>query len=160
MVRPPACGNIFVNALLASLPELEHFPSPEARERAIRDHVKTSRRGWGLVTGIGTTILVVAVTFAALGLFLPYILPATAPIREIAIVGTLVAHIACIRALYRWGAATTLRKHLILEGVPVCLRCGYLLNGLSPGTGHCPECGREISEGATTLLAKPASAAD
>ncbi|MCC6426699.1 MAG: hypothetical protein IT435_07745 [Phycisphaerales bacterium] len=55
----------------------------------------------------------------------------------------------------RWRSAISMRKSQIAEEVPVCLKCGYQLTGLTPEIRNCPECGKKISDEASWLLAAP-----
>ena len=62
-----------------------------------------------------------------------------------------------LRWLHRSGTAKTLREKLLARGVPVCIKCGYLLHGLSPATARCPECGTPFSERVRSILVPPGS---
>jgi hypothetical protein len=51
----------------------------------------------------------------------------------------------------RRRAPKLLRKRLLASGVPVCLKCGYILRGC-PGP-NCPECGGPFDERVRLILA-------
>jgi hypothetical protein len=71
-------------------------------------------------------------------------------------IGLLTGSLLVLRWLHRRGTAYDLRAKLLASGVPVCMSCGYLLRGLPPTTGCCPECGHAFSPRVRELLIIPA----
>ncbi len=43
---------------------------------------------------------------------------------------------------WRWFTRQKLRKELAARGIPICIRCGYDIRGLTDA--RCPECGTEF----------------
>lgn len=146
-----------MNATLAGVEELKLFPTDAAREKAI-DEYASSIRGWDL--GLGILI------FAAIGIALllgvrlgigtlmqwwPWIgRPMVREPLTFAIIG--VCMFLALRVLHRMGVRKAMRRKLVESGVPVCLGCGYLLQGLSPESTTCPECGMTIEARVRVLL--------
>ena len=153
-----------MNATLAGVEELDLFPDEQAREAAIKSHAD-SIKGWSLVLGIGVCAVVSlsAMFFArvvlvpGISMLMPHGLPpwSREPLQWAFV---LVAMYLTLRGLHRWGVRRALRKKLIAHQVPVCLGCGYLLHGLPPDTGCCPECGRAIDEDIAAILQSNSSA--
>ena len=151
-------GHRLMRVTLAGLDELDRFPTEEARRQALDRYARRlegfgNPRWWfGFLLVTGGTLVVVNVTVRALPILLP--LPRTV---VTVVVGTL--GIAVFLVLLRWfhrvGAARALRVELLQVGVPVCRRCGYLLEGLPADSRQCPECGRELGEEALEILRRP-----
>jgi len=133
-----------LNLTLAGLPELDHFPSLEERQKAlweIGNEAGDTKSGWfwlAILAVVGGAILARYVA----GWLLSYVaLPGE--LEDILKVLTILAvFFLVLRWLHRRGAAAELRRKLLARGVPVCMGCGYLLRGLSVSTERCPECGR------------------
>lgn len=150
------------NITLRGMDELSHFPSVEARQRALNG-ISSSVSWWELalgilVTGAGT----IAVLFGAREL-IDWLVPhpdrlAREALDLLRIALAVAAAFFIIRALHRWDAARDLRRKLLACGVPVCERCGYLLRGLAATITACPECGRAIDERSRSLIRSEAPA--
>lgn len=136
----------FLNFTLAGLDELELFPTPEERQKAVNE-VGTETRGRDFAKGM-TILTLVAAGTAFLALLLGRalftgVLP-RALVDLVPAASAIIAALITMRLLHRWGARADLRRKL--------LRCGYDLRGLPPGGALCPECGTEPSVEATRLL--------
>ncbi len=141
---------------LKGLEELDHFPSAEAREEALRD-VEKSIRWWevffGIVVIAGAVISVNIFVRWALDWMIPTMDPTAREILDTLRILVMIAiGFLVMRALHRWGMARDLRKRLIACGVPVCEGCGYVLRGLPPEVKKCPECGAEIEENVRGMI--------
>lgn len=86
------------------------------------------------------------------GWLLSFVLWPVAVEEIIQTAGMLGGFLVVLRWLHRRGTARDLRVKLLTIGIPVCVECGYLLRGLSPEIGRCPECGSEFSPQAATIL--------
>lgn len=139
-----------LHATLAGMEELKHFPTPEARQRALDEHV-ASVKGWDLAAGIILTVLGAMAGWLAGHYAIrlaPFALPRYA--ADIArMLGIVTGLVVTTRLLHRWGTARDLRVKLLEAGVPVCLGCGYNLRGLK--AARCPECGRGLDPRAMAL---------
>jgi predicted Zn-ribbon and HTH transcriptional regulator len=145
-----------LNFTLRGLPELEHFPDQESRRKALEEiageagNPKIASFWVAIVLLAGATV---ATRWLAGWLLSKVLWP---PIVEeiLHTAGMLAGFLIVLRWLHRSGAAGELRAKLLVSGVPVCLKCGYLLRGLPAGTGRCPECGSEFSPRVCELLAR------
>jgi predicted RNA-binding Zn-ribbon protein involved in translation (DUF1610 family) len=151
-----------MNVTLAGIEELEMFPSPEEREKAIAQHAD-SIKGWDLALGIGVCVIIGAGSWvlARWGILggLSYLTSSPIPgwVQELVILGTVaVCMFLTLRFLHRWGVKRELRHRLVTLGVPVCVGCGYLLRGLEPNVEKCPECGRTVDQVVREMLTKAA----
>lgn len=153
-VRP---GFGLTSATLRGLPELEYFESPQQREAALREieaeasNPKSFDFWFGVMLTAGAPIL----TFFISRMFLRRVislLGVTGLDRVVEIL--LVAGVAwvTVRSLHRRGLVSSVREKLIARGIAVCRGCGYLLRGLEPGSGRCPECGRRFEEDVERIL--------
>lgn len=143
-----------LNLTLAGLPELEYFEDEAARQKAlteIGDEAADLKSG-GYWSGVGILIgamIVGLVTFRWLLRFVVW-----PPLLE-EVLHWLVAAATfalTLRWLHRSGVAAQLRTKLLACGVPVCMKCGYLLRGLPLDPGRCPECGRAFDEPVQAIL--------
>lgn len=140
---------------LRGLPELEHFPDQESRRKALEEiageagNPKIASFWVAIVLLAGATI---ATRWLAGWLLSKVLWP---PIVEeiLHTAGMLLGFLIVLRWLHRSGASAELRAKLLVSGVPVCLKCGYLLRGLAPAIGRCPECGTGFSPQAVEILA-------
>ena len=130
-------------------PELGRFDADD-RKKALQRATKYTPGGpfggrFGLVMFVGEILgvtLAFPILLRLLGRFEPTAnLPL--PIATLIAVG---APVGCFTLLYIWLLRTRVRKslrRLLLEdGIPICLKCGYDIRGLS--TPRCPECGEEF----------------
>lgn len=83
---------------------------------------------------------------------LPWLSP-TVTKAVLFVVGT-AAFFGLLRWVHRLGAARALRIELLKAGVPVCPKCGYLLEGLPDDADRCPECGREFDDRVLGVLGR------
>ena len=150
-----------LNFTLRGLPELDYFPTPEARQAAL-DEIGAeagnpkSRHLW---LGVLMTVAGVLAARWLAGWLLSFALWPRLVEEILHTVGMLAGFLLVLRWLHRRGTGRDLRTKLLASGVPVCVSCGYLLRGLSPATGRCPECGTEFSARVRDLLSpiSPAS---
>ncbi len=136
---------------VARLPELQLFASDEERELAI-DHLGKNRdhEGAWLVMFIPVfTIAVLAEPLLASRVTIPSWLSGS--IMPLILVPS-VFGITWWRL--RSLAPRFLRSKLIEFGVPVCIKCGYCLRGLT--SDRCPECGRELDARVHELIREDA----
>jgi hypothetical protein len=141
-------------ATLGGLEELKHFPSPEARRKALEE-MEAGIRGWDLMLGIVITATAGIGNFFAGKYAAAWLIPNSFPqlLRDLPPLAFSAAVVfVTLRLLHRWGAAPELRDRLIDAGVPVCRGCGYLLRGLGASAPSCPECGRKIDDRVRTLI--------
>ena len=146
-------GPTIFQLTLQGLEELEHFPTREARARALSS-LSDSVRGWALTKGIVLTGGAAVAVLLLLRSVLPRYGPAVFGLRifqDFSVLFAVATFVLMLRWLHRRDAARALRPMLLDAGVPVCLQCGYLLRGLSQ-TEHCPECGAAIAEPTRRLL--------
>ncbi len=143
-----------LNFTLRGLPELDHFDTPASRQKAI-DEIGTeagnpkSGQFW-----LGV-LLVIAGALAArwiAGWLLTFVLWPRVVEEILHTVGIVAGFLMVLRWLHRSGTSRDLRRKLLASGVPICIQCGYLLRGLLPETGRCPECGSEFSPRVRELL--------
>jgi len=124
-----------------SYPELARFADDERRKVALRRatrEVMRSRRFWLFILGA----LVVAVAIAVPVGMMVKGSPALCGGFGGLIGGTLVGSWVFF---CRSNLRASLRRQLVEQGVPICLRCGYDLRGqLEP---RCPECGTPCDPG-------------
>lgn len=144
---------------LKGLDELEHFPDEASKQKALEE---TSSE-------VGARDLAIGIFFiasAGIGsMWLAKTIVRHLPFAMPRFVGESIPFIVMFTAvgftlvfLHRWGTRDTLRKKLLHAGVPVCMKCGYLLRGLDRETPTCPECGRRIDENAKAILIKEQAA--
>lgn len=147
-----------LNLTLAGLPELEYFEDEAALQAALNEigeEAADLKRG-GYWSAIGILV------GATLGVQVPVrwllrlvIWPAL--LENLLIwLATAAAFALTLRWLHRWGTAGQLRTKLLASGVPVCMKCGYLLRGLPLDPGRCPECGRTFDEPVRAILGRVA----
>ena len=143
-----------LNFTLAGLPEMRHFDSPEDRQAAlweISDEAGRPTRGGFWLAVLAILVAVISARFLA-GWLLSYVSWPTLVEETLQLASLFIAFGLVIRWLHRSGAATELRQKLLARGVPVCMKCGYLLRGLDNTIGRCPECGREFDEDVRRIL--------
>ncbi len=141
-----------LNLTLAGMAELELFPTDKARQQAfseISDNPSRPKR-----MAVATTV-VVAIIFAVASLAKWLLAELGVPpglagvLLGLAIVATLMFSIG---ALHRRVMGHELRLKLLDAGVPICVKCGYALQGLPTDSTRCPECGRGLSDRARELI--------
>lgn len=145
----------FIESAIASLDEMKMFPDDASRRRAVEKHLKITNRPINLIFGSVYLIAACALSYYLLRLACRTLLPGGTPrfVRPVIVIaGTIAVYYGLLRLLHTWGTARDLRKLLIKEGIPVCLKCGYDLRGLGPAAGSCPECGRKIPATTRALL--------
>ena len=142
------------NLTLAGLPELEHFEDEATRQTALNEigQEAADLKSGGYWSGVGILIgAMLASQFLARWLLRFVIWPA---LLEEALhwLVTIVAFALTLRWLHRSGVAGQLRTKLLASGVPICMKCGYLLRGLPLDPGRCPECGGAFDEPVRAIL--------
>lgn len=144
-----------LNFTLRGLPELDYFDTAEARQKAIEEigteaGNPTSGQFWlGILLVAGGAL---ASRWLA-GWLLTFVLWPRLIEEVLHTIGMLAGFLVVLRWLHRQGTSRDLRGKLLQCGVPICVSCGYLLRGLGPATGRCPECGTEFSPRVRELLA-------
>lgn len=145
MSRPTPKRSL-LHLTLAGLQELSMFRTEQDRDRAIAEFGESlAGNGRGLIAGI----VVVAVSVAGFVFAVRVIVSQFTQrmwVRDVAFVVALVGMFLLLRWLHQRGAARHLRKHLVDSGVPVCIDCGYRLDGLPSSADVCPECGGALSD--------------
>jgi hypothetical protein len=125
----------------SSYPELDRFDSREEAQRVLRTWQKSMMRKpqfWLTLLGYAATVPIVLV-------LLLHTLERWIDIPA-SVYGGLAGGVVggstmvMVRWLWRGRCRRFLRQELVARGVPVCLKCGYDLRGLSGP--RCPECGR------------------
>jgi threonine/homoserine/homoserine lactone efflux protein len=140
------------NFTLRGLPELDSFPTAEARQAALDEIGSEAGNPKSVHFWLGVLATVAGALAARwlAGWLLSFVLWVMEEILHA--VGMLAGFLLMLRWLHRRGTARDLRMKLLASGVPVCLSCGYLLRGLSAATARCPECGTAFSSGVCELL--------
>ncbi len=149
--RPPRS---LLHLTLAGLSELKLFRTPEAREHAISSYAKTLGGSEGL-KGLAGGILIIAATVAGVVFAVRVIVSHFTQamwVRDAGFAVAITGGFVLMRWLHQRGAASHMRRHLIDSGVPVCIDCGYSLDGLPADSITCPECGADLTEPARHLL--------
>lgn len=146
-----------LNFTLRGLPELNYFDSEEDRQRALQ--AIGSEAGNIRSGGFWLAILLLVSSAVAARFVAAWLLSYVHWHHEVedllrALSMILVAFFV-LRRLHRWGAAGDLRRKLLAAGIPICLKCGYLLRGLPLEPSRCPECGTPFNEEAKALLHSP-----
>ncbi len=120
-------------------PELQRLETPQERRELL---TAVERRTVGLFKRIAFLVvlgavagLVCSVALIALARWLPIPRYARGPVTG-AIVGA--ASIFAVHIFWRRPLQREIRRELNQRGVPVCVRCGYDLTGLTQR--RCPEC--------------------
>lgn len=147
-------GHVILQLTLARMPELELFETEAQRKRALSEIGEEISRTWSWAHLIAVAIIVVSVFTA--GQVTGWVC-AQLGISGIKLWVKLVVMgltlIVSLRAMHRWGAREDLRRKLLEYGIPVCMKCGYSLRGLSLAIGRCPECGADFDGRVGAILA-------
>jgi len=143
-----------LNLTLAGLPELEYFEDEAARQKAlteIGDEAADLKSG-GYWSGVGILIGAMIVGLVTIRWLLRFVV--WPPLLEEVLLwlAATATFALTLRWLHRSGVAAQLRTKLLVCGVPVCMKCGYLLRGLPLDPGRCPECGRAFDDSVRELL--------
>ena len=152
----PAKKRHRLNVTLAGLPELDYFESDEKREMALAQVAKEGRRPatsglfWFNTLLISGAVAVVIMIVFWFGQFVTWPSELKTGIR---IAATFLVVMVLIRKIRRQEFPSLLRKKLIEQGVPMCLKCGYNLRGQQAESTRCPECGTAINEPSKRILA-------
>ncbi len=141
-----------MNVTLAGLPELELFPSDDARRQAFREISDKPDRPKKMV--VASTLVVAAMfAVASAAQWLLTALGAPKGLAGVLLGLALAVTLAfSIRALHRRVMGHELRLKLLEAGVAICVKCGYALRGLPTDSTRCPECGRGLSDRARELI--------
>jgi len=133
-----------LNLTLAGLPEMDYFESDEKRIAALRQIAKDAGRPnqWGYWVGVGLIWLVSMSVYFFGRYAMHFVQWPSLTEKALSFIVMLLAAVLLIRRFHRQGMQSMLRSELLKQGVPVCIKCGYLLRGLTVETGRCPECGR------------------
>ena len=148
-----------LNLTLAGLPELEYFEDEAARQKALTEigEEAANLKSGGYWSGVGILIGAMLVGQVITRWLLRLIV--WPPLLEEALhwLVTIVAFALTLRWLHRSGVAAQLRTKLLASGVPICMKCGYLLRGLPLDPGRCPECGQVFDEPVRAILSGQAT---
>ena len=132
------------------LPELERFPDAQSAEQALKSAKR--KRSWFALALIFVLTIVAAIAFWQN--VVVYILPAGI-FRDFFVHALLIAAMPIASGyigIRLWVAPMRqeLRQMLVNRGIPICIPCGYDLQGQR--IPRCPECGAEF---APELLTQP-----
>ena len=143
-----------LNFTLAGLPELEHFEDEAARQAALNEigEEAADLKSGGYWSGVGILIGATLASQFLGGWLLRFVLWPALLENALNWLATVAAFVLTLRWLHRSGTSAQLRTKLLASGVPVCMKCGYLLRGLSLDSGRCPECGRAFDEPVRAIL--------
>lgn len=146
-----------LNLTLAGLPELGYFASAEEREQVLREiaaggALKTWQ-SW-FATGLLVAIVfgAVAILWWLMSLLLRLVAWPLIVENGLRMAGLVLGSAVSIRHMTRSVYAKPLRDKLLDRGIPICLKCGYLLHGLPLTSERCPECGRAFDERVREIL--------
>lgn len=161
--RKPRPLSMKARPYLAGEPELQLFPTIEARDKAIKeiDDAMTPRSLWGWVKFMLFVTPIMVIPYLLIHWLSRNLSPLPAKWNgwlELAV--GIIVYCLIIYFLIRRGMPGTLRQKLLEAGVPVCVHCGYGLRGLPAETERCPECGKALSEAVRALLAAAATDAE
>lgn len=152
---PDKRPDLLFDRFLADLPELQQFPTIEARDRALRmlklDDDTRSIRNPGFAVRL---VLFCATTLTSFALFEFVRLPRWIEFLVVAAANVPIG-LWMAGLLDRDYMARNIRRALVENGIPVCLGCGYPLKGLPAETRRCPECGRTIEGTILPLIHRP-----
>jgi predicted RNA-binding Zn-ribbon protein involved in translation (DUF1610 family) len=145
---------------LADAPELQLFPSIEARDKAVKeiDDSMMPRSVWGWVKFMLFVTPIMVIPYVLIHWTFKNLSPLPAKWNswlELALAIIVYCVIICV--LIRRDMPRTLRQKLLEAGVPVCLACGYGLRGLPVETERCPECGKYIDDRAKVQMNTPSA---
>ena len=143
-----------LNFTLRGLPELSYFDNEEQRQRALQEigaEAGNIRNGGFWLAIVLLVAAAIAARFIAAWM-LSYVQWHHELEDLLRVLAMITVAVFVLRRLHRWGAASDLRHKLLQCGIPVCLKCGYLLRGLPVEPGRCPECGTALNEQAKTIL--------
>jgi hypothetical protein len=149
-----------LNFTLRGLPELDYFPTPEVRQTVLDEIGSEAGNPKSGHFWLGV-LMTVAGAFTArwlAGWLLSFVLWPRLVEEILHTMGMLAGFLLVLRWLHRRGTTRDLRTKLLVNGVAICEACGYLLRGLSPATGRCPECGTEFSARVRELLSPNSTA--
>ncbi len=143
-----------LNLTLAGLPELEHFEDDAARQKALTEigEEAANLKSGGYWSGVGILAGATLVGQVITRWLLTHVV--WPPLLEESLhwlVG-IATFVLTLRWLHRSGVVAQLRTKLLVCGVPVCTKCGYLLRGLPLDPGRCPECGRPFDDPVRKIL--------
>jgi hypothetical protein len=146
---------------LASAPELQLFPTIEARDKAVKeiDDAMTPRGVWGWVKFMLIVTPIMVLPYLLIHWLSKHLSPLPSKWSswlELAL--AIIVYCIIIYLLIRRDMPPTLRQKLLEAGVPVCLYCGYGLRGLPADTVRCPECGKRFDDRTRALMTADASA--
>lgn len=146
--------NPLLRLTLAGLPELDYFPTPEARDTALYELGRDA--GMSAPKSLAAGIAIIAAFTLSLVFAVKWLLRLVHWPRLleewilISLAGGFV--FLLLRFLHRRGFVSELRAKLVANGVPICIPCGYLLRGLPETTTNCPECGKIIEPKARAVI--------
>lgn len=123
---------------------MDYFASDAQREIALRRiGAEASRLGtWGFWSGVGSMALSGVAVMLLLKYAMRFVNWPGALEDAITFTGPVLTSLLLAVRLHRKSMPVMLRSELLVQGVPVCMKCGYLLRGLTVETARCPECGR------------------
>ena len=153
---PSALKKHLLNLTLAGLLELEYFEDEAARQAALNEigEEAANLKSSGYWSAIGILVGATLGSRALTRWLLRFVVWPVLLENVLIWLATVVCFALTLRWLHRSGTSAQLRTKLLASGVPVCMKCGYLLRGLPPDPGRCPECGRAFNEPTRAILGK------
>lgn len=146
--------HVFLQLTLAGTPELQLFESDEQRKRALDEIGKEAGRPAQWTFVLAVVLLAVAVYSVSQATEWVCAYFRVSQIELPAKIVTMgLTFLVTLRWLHRWGSREELRQKLLEYGIPVCMKCGYSLRGLSLSSGRCPECGTAFDDRVREILA-------
>ena len=143
-----------LNVTLDGVPELDYFESEEKRQTALKQIA--TEAGRPTTWGYWLAVLLLGAAAIATRQLIKWLFRFVYWPGELEDVLSIVVVVAValffIRRFHRQGFPAMLRKKLIEQGVPMCLKCGYNLRGQPADSTRCPECGTGINEASRGIL--------
>jgi hypothetical protein len=148
-------GHVLLQITLAGMPELSLFESDEQRKAALSEIGKEAGNPVTASYWLSVGMVVISVWLIGWGVELLWtrLQLGLVPLWLVRLVVMAAAFALVLTWVHRRGAAGELRTKLLQFGVPVCMKCGYSLRGLSLAIGRCPECGAGFDERVREILA-------
>ncbi|MCB9838143.1 MAG: hypothetical protein H6813_02290 [Phycisphaeraceae bacterium] len=121
-------------------PELRRFDSRVSGRYALRiAHWESLRSRRVIVFAVFTAVAVIATK-----LFIKHALAPRFPLEDYASEWIFYIALLIFLAFHSRESRKPLRRYLRMEGVPICVACGYDTTGI--GQAMCPECGASLGE--------------
>lgn len=148
------CTRVIQNLNIRSCPELELFPTDQERRKSARRASRSLRKKpWFYLVFVGAIGFSIGSTLFLRSVVGSLGLPISQLVQKLilAIPVIAVGYFVCMWFLQKY-LSVQLRHELLRCDVPVCVKCGYHLVGLS--VTDCPECGKPFDEKVLAILGK------